>query len=571
MLLIRNKVNIKQTQFSILLMVLTLLAASAVLVSSAGAQSQLNWSDPANISRSGSAGDPVMVVDSDGVYHVIWLDEFAGLVHSSGDGLEWSEPAPFIMPARETVPFLIADLNGFIHAFWTEVDGRLFYSKARASSLPASSAWQPRALISNSVLNFDVALDELGDLHLSYLNPLDTEAEPAGIYYRRLRDNTSTWLTPTLLFASPYFRSLVVEDSNVDVTTSVDGEEKRIFVAWDNRPRERIYLAISDDDGQTWSEPIEIDQPQPGIVGSGPSNLHVDVLGDQVMLLWRMGEEDSFCNQYYQYSQDRGETWSLRQPVYSSTPICLDQVQVAPGDEYAIIMGKADQVYFLAWDGNRWSDPQLEEPLSTFIDPETQNPVELGCLQFIQGGSATMNVIGCDQGIGQDIWSLRRQLQDVETWFPVESGWGNLEDVDTDELKLLSPIIITDKQNRAHLFWSKSESLAPDALGKSINYAVRQDGQWSPSAEILLSSFGKAEQIDAGIDSGNQISIVWSGGKGGEIFFSQADYNQAFIPESWSAPVNLPSPLPVGSSPDLVIDADPPIELPPAATIAGGK
>ena len=554
MRLIRDKVKTKRTQFSILVIVLTLLAASAVLASSAGAQSQLNWSDPANISQSGSAGDPVMVVDSDGVYHVIWLDEFAGLVHSSGDGSEWSDPAPFIMPARDIVPFLIADLNGFIHAFWTEVDGRLFYSRARAASLPASSAWQSRALISDSVLNFDVALDELGDLHLSYLNPLDTEAEPAGIYYRRLRDNTSTWLTPTLLFASPYFRSLEVANSNVDVTTSVDGEEKRIFVAWDNRPRERIYLATSDDDGQTWSEPIEIDQPQPGIVGSGPSNLRVDVLGDQVMLLWRMGEEDSFCNQYYQYSQDRGETWSLRQPVYSSTPICLDQVQVAPGDEYAIIMGKADQVYFLAWDGKRWSDPQLEEPLSTFIDSETQNPVELGCLQFIQNQSATMNVIGCDQGIGQDIWSLRRQLQDVETWFPVESGWGNLEDVDTDELKLLSPIIITDNQNRAHIFWSKSESPAPDALGKSINYAVRQDGQWSPSAEILLSSFGKAEQIDAGIDSGNQISIVWSGGQGGEIFFSQADYNQAFIPESWSAPVNLPSPLPVGSSPFLVID-----------------
>ena len=171
-------------------------------------------------------------------------------------------------------------------------------------------------------------------------------------------------------------------------------------MAWDNRPRERIYLATSDDDGNTWTEPLEIDQPQPGIVGSGPSNLRVDVLGDQVMLLWRTGEEDSFCNQYYQYSQDRGETWSLRQPVYGSTPICLDQVQVAPGDEYAIVTGKADQVYFIAWDGSRWSDPQLEEPLSTFIDSETQNPVELACLQFIQDQSATMNVIGCDQGIG---------------------------------------------------------------------------------------------------------------------------------------------------------------------------
>jgi hypothetical protein len=167
-----------------------------------------------------------------------------------------------------------------------------------------------------------------------------------------------------------------------------------------------------------------------------------------------------------------------------------------------------------------------------------------------------MNVIGCDLGTGQDIWSMRRQLQDVNAWYPVESGWGALEDVESEELKLLSPKIITDDQNRAHLFWSKAESMAPDSLGKSIYYAVRQEGQWSPSAEILLSSSGKAEQIDAGIDSNNQISIVWSGGQGGEIFFSQADFSQAFIPGSWSDAIILPSPLPVGSSPDILINGN---------------
>ena len=544
----------KKISIILLGIALSLLLTSGIIASSVRAQSQLNWSDPTNLSQSGSASDPFVVVDSDGVFHAIWLDEFAGLVHSSGDGMEWSEPTPFTMPARDTVPFLIADLTGYIHAFWTDIDGRLFYSRAKASALPNSSTWQSRALISNNVIDFDVALDEFGDLHLSYVNPLDNEAVPAGIYYRRLRNGTSTWLTPTLLFASPYFRSLDQSNSNVDVGTSVDGEEKRIFVAWDNRPRERIYLATSDDDGKTWSEPVEIDQPQPGIVGSGPSNIRVNAQGDQVMLLWRIGEVESFCNQYYQWSQDRGETWSLRQPIYGSTPICLEEVQIAPGEDHTIVMGKADQVYFLAWDGSRWSDPQLEEPLTAFIDAETQNPVELGCLQLIQNESSSMNVIGCDQGVGLDIWSMRRQLLDVDQWYPVESGWGTLEDVESDDLKLLSPKVITDNQNRAHLFWSKSDSLANDSLGKSIYYAVRNDGQWSPSAEILVSSFGKAEQIDAGVDSENQISIVWSGGQGGEIFFSQADYNQAFIPDSWSAPVILPSPLPVGSSPDILID-----------------
>lgn len=550
------KLMSKEMYKFLLLLAIFMSLSSGIISSSVKAQSQINWTDPINLSRSGSASEPVMVVDVEGTYHAIWKDEFAGLVHSSGDGIAWSIPTPITMPSRDIVPFLIADLNGNIHAFWTEIDGRLFYSRARASSLPSLSGWQSRALLSNSVLNFDVAIDEFGDLHLSYVNPLDDPAVPAGIYYRRLRNGTSTWLTPTLLFASPYFRSIDISESNVDITTSVQGEDKRIFVAWDNRPRERIYLATSDDDGETWSEPTEIDQPQPGIVGSGPSNVRVDASGNQVLLLWRMGEPEAFCNQYYQWSQDRGDSWSLRQPIYGSTPICLEELQIAPGGEYTIVIGKADQVYFLAWDKGHWSDPQLEEPLSAFIDPETQNPVELGCLQFIQNESASINVIGCDQGIGQDIWSMRRQLLDVSEWFPVESGWGTLEDVASDEFNLLSPTILTDSQNRSHLFWSRSDNFAPDSLGKSIFYAVRQDGQWSPPAEILLSSSGKAEQIDSAISSDNQISIVWSGGQGGEIFFSRADYSQAFIPGSWTTPILLPSPLPVGSSPDIQIDGE---------------
>ena len=526
------------------------------LASAVRAQSDVNWSEPFNISRSGSATDPVMVVDSDGIYHVLWMDEFVGLIHSSGDGLEWSDPTPMSLPTNEVVPFLIADTSGYIHAFWTDIDGRLFYSRARASLLPSSTAWASRAIISDSVLDFDVALDESGDLHLSYVNPVDIEALPAGIYYRRLRNGTSTWLAPKLLYASPYFRSLELPDSNVDVSASVAGDNSRVYVVWDNRPRERIYLAISEDSGTTWGDPVEIDQPQSGIVSSGPSNVLVEANQDQVMLSWRMGKPDSFCNQYYQWSSDGGESWSLRQPIYGSTPICLDEVQIVPGAEYSILMGKADQVYFIAWDGSRWSDPQLEEPLTAFIDPDTQNPVELGCLQIVQNETTSMNVTGCDLGIGQDIWSLRRQLLDINDWFPLESGWGTLEDVDSDEVKLLSPKLVADHQGQDHLFWSKSDSLAAGSRGKSIIYAVRQEGQWSPSAEILISSTGKAEQIDAAIDSKNQLALVWSGGSGGEIYFSRADNSQAFIPESWSDPITLPSPLPVGSSPDILVDGN---------------
>ncbi len=518
------------------------------------AQSTDNWSDPTNISQSGAASNPVLFQDLDGVFHVVWMDEFANLVYASGDGTEWSSPAPIFLPSGDVIPFLIADLNGYIHAFWRDINNRLFYSRVWAAAFSNSTSWSSRVVISESALDFDVALDENGDLHLSYVNPLESEGFPAGVYYHRLWDGTSTWLPPSLLYESPYFRSLELANSNVDVSTSADGESTRIFVVWDNLPRERIYLARSDDNGVSWSSPEEIDQPRTGNVGSGPSNILVSANGDEVMLIWRVGDQDSSCNQYYRVSQNKGETWSFRQPIFGNTSFCLEDTQIVEGGEHPILMGKADQIYFLTWDGNRWSDPQPQEPLTRFIDADTQNPVELGCRQFILNESNSLYVIGCDEGLGKDIWLLRRQMQDIDNWFPVESGWSKLEDVDSFDAKITSPKIKNDERDRAHLFWSRVDEQNPGNLGKSIFYSLRQNERWSPSNEILSSPLGKAEQIDVAINSENQLLVVWSGGLRGEIFFSHADSSQAFDAASWSEPISLPAPLPVGSSPNILIE-----------------
>ncbi|MGB5844109.1 MAG: hypothetical protein WBG94_06675, partial [Anaerolineales bacterium] len=112
----------KKTFLILLGIILLLLLASGNPASRVKAQSTVNWSDPTNLSQSGSASEPVMVVDGEGVFHVLWLDEFAGLVYSSGDGIEWSDPLPVTLPSRDAVPYLIADTNGYIHAFWTDID-----------------------------------------------------------------------------------------------------------------------------------------------------------------------------------------------------------------------------------------------------------------------------------------------------------------------------------------------------------------------------------------------------------------------------------------------------------------
>jgi len=312
-----------------------------------------------------------------------------------------------VLPSRDVVPFLIADANGIIHALWRDEESRLFYSWVRASAFSNSSNWSPRALISDAALDFDVTLDDNGDLHLSYVNQLESEQFPAGVYYRRMRDGTFTWLPTSLLYESPYFRSLDLENSNVDVSTSVSGEDTRLFVVWDNRPREKVFLTMSDDNGETWSLAEEVDELQTDGVGSGPANIMVQTAGDEVLLVWRVGEQDTMCNQYYRVSQDRGETWSLNQPIFENSPLCLVDAQFVNGNELPVLMGKADQVYFLAWDGDRWSDPQPQDKLTGFIDTDTQKLVRLGCNQVTQSENSIINVVGCDEGFDGDIWSLK--------------------------------------------------------------------------------------------------------------------------------------------------------------------
>lgn len=62
------------------------------------AQSSDSWSEPVNLSQSGSASGPALVADSDSTFHAIWSDEFAGNKYASGNGVDWSQPVVGDLP-----------------------------------------------------------------------------------------------------------------------------------------------------------------------------------------------------------------------------------------------------------------------------------------------------------------------------------------------------------------------------------------------------------------------------------------------------------------------------------------
>jgi len=67
------------------------------------AQSGDSWSEPVNLSQSGSASDPVFVIDSDSTFHAVWSDQFDGNKYVSGDGVEWGQPEVVDLPFKTRI------------------------------------------------------------------------------------------------------------------------------------------------------------------------------------------------------------------------------------------------------------------------------------------------------------------------------------------------------------------------------------------------------------------------------------------------------------------------------------
>src|SRR5262245_46571357 len=96
------------------------------------AQSTQSWSVPVNLSNSGGASNPLLLVDGEGVIHALWVDKFDGYKHStSTDGLNWTPPqtANFPFTPNDFPPVLLVDSGGLIHIFWRTKDNDLRYGQ----------------------------------------------------------------------------------------------------------------------------------------------------------------------------------------------------------------------------------------------------------------------------------------------------------------------------------------------------------------------------------------------------------------------------------------------------------
>jgi hypothetical protein len=361
--------KLRSRQFGWTFRLVEFLFATALLIASltpswALAQSTDNpWDKPVNLTHSGIATKPEVVIDSDGVIHVIWQDDHANFAYTELNGDQWSAPVTtnlnrlFRLPdPTEPVdplqlanyagpnPVFIASPEQCIFAFWISPEGRVNISNVENEYFKDNTKWGFARLITLGAASFAAGIDARGDLHVAFLRTEDNPVNPPGVYYTRSKTNGGDWSKPVLLYQSSYFRGLEEGEASLSLATAGTEDAPQVYVAWDNRRRKEVFLAQSTDGGQSWGEPALVAGPAPDSGLAGPFNILVGSFQDSVVLAWQNGQPGGACSLISKYSSDAGVSWSNPQPMIE------DLLGCAQSNEFVTRLPNSSegQLYFLA-------------------------------------------------------------------------------------------------------------------------------------------------------------------------------------------------------------------------------
>lgn len=522
------------------------------------AQSSQTWSTPINLSNAGSSTNPQMVIDVEGTIHVVWIDAFDGFKYvKSTDGVEWTSPITVTFPFSledDTLPVFLADKDGATYALWmNNRNGGLYYSTLAPGS-DFKAGWTGRRKLGDSVLDFEAVVSPRGILHVGYVSSLGTDVHPAGVYYLQL--NESNRSDAINLYSSQYFRSLQPENANVDIAVTETGELETVYIVWDDRPRKRIFMAKSTDGGENWGKELQILGPEDFTGTTIPFNIDIGVLKEQVLLTWQLGQPGEQCTQYSAWAKDGG--MNFEQPVKVSDQffICpqAGEFVLLEEDFSVVLFNVLDDISLIAWNGSVWSVPNNQNEIATFTNPVTLDSVIFGCQKTTFYDNA-LYLVGCDKGVGGDIWFSSRSLGALDDWFPSTEAWSTAVEVTSVDQKISALSSVTDAQNNIHTFWVQTPLLHTDRGKATIQY-VRWNGEnWSIPVPIISGLDGNPMQLNVNSDSQSRLLLTWVDDKTGDMLFSWANADRANVASEWNTPQYIPSASQANSSPDILVDA----------------
>jgi hypothetical protein len=269
-------------------------------------------------------------------------------------------------------------------------------------------------------------------------------------------------------------------------------------------------------------------------------------------------------------SGDKGRTWQPRHVAFESTQGCpVNSRFVASVGGFLLLLAETGLETFLqAWDGEQWSEPVPQLPLTRFVSPDTYRGTDLSCLRLTVTGNMQLLVIGCGTGSGNDIWALKRPLDGIETWFVPEEipVWSPPAALVTSGSELFSPALVAGADGRLHSFWVGIKESGPEIA----IYYVRWNGtQWSRPAPIFT---GEADHLAATVDQGGRhLFLVWKDTDTGSLLFSRVEVDDAVFPMRWTVPTEISSDQTAIGHPEIHVDETGMLNVAYAVTVNEGR
>ncbi len=548
--------------------------ATAWLVKTAFAQeSETSWSEPLNLSRSGGTTDPHIVADAFGRVHVLWQDDFAGLVYTQRTEEGWSAPTPISLPFVDDIDtlVLVPDSQGIIHAGWLDDDGTLYYSSVPGDKFGTLSAWEPAQLVAFSAADFAMTAAPDARMHIAFIRSDSAVDFPAGVY-SRFKYPGIGWSIPRVVYTSPYLRGLDASQAQLSLAADAQGQ---VFLAWDVTPQEMVFLAKSSDSGSIWADPQEMDRRQPNDGGSnGPSRPIVITGPNGTALTWEAGHQGDNCGHYVRQTSDGGATWTeaTRFPApFDET--CAQRVQVlqSPDQNGWLALTSPAGLSLIAWDpaapiGGQLSPPRLQPALSSFINPDTYRQVSLACRSVALSGN-TLVAVACESDKNGDIWQLERLMDEPASWFPTPTplpAWSTPNPLATASQSIHRPAVVGDAQGRLHTFWTQE--------GRSSIYYALWDGEaWTTAIALLSSPGGAPQAVTAAFHPDGRLLLAWSDPASASLYYSQVPTSQSFNLSAWDVPQPVPLAGLYATDPQLSIASDGSIYLVSAVALNEGR
>jgi hypothetical protein len=353
---------------------------------------------------------------------------------------------------------------------------------------------------------------------------------------------------------SQYFRSLEPGDANIRL--AVSRESDNVYMVWDDRSQKRIFMTRSANGGGVWEGVAQIKGPEDTSSLELPYNINIGIISNKPILLWQVGIPGGYnCTQYSQSALDEGNQFGPPVKFADELSACPQQVNfLMQNQDYSVVLTNSqDDVSLIAWNGSIWSRLQGQGALFTFINPVTFDNVLFSCQKAITYNEKLI-VVGCDKGVGGDIWVRSRLLGSLDDWFPPPSAWtppATLAGIDQGVTALSS---VADGANNIHAFWIQSPLSETDDGDPTIQYTRWNGTAWSNPRGIISGFREIPAQLSTTVDNQGRLFLSWVEGKNGDLYFSWARADRANIASEWSQPRQIPTPSQLGSSPDILVD-----------------